>query len=172
MNNAYLTSLCGALLLLTGCSNEQPSINSFIHQIELESQREIEQLQPEKPYTPVAYRASEQREPFVLPKVALVAKQPRVKRNCWQPSARDKNGRLERFPLSDLRLRGVMGRNKDISGLIQTPQGTVVKVKPGEYIGLNNGRVVRVASNFLLIKETLPDGLGCWQQRSVKLALN
>ncbi|QSA19722.1 pilus assembly protein PilP, partial [Vibrio furnissii] len=55
--------------------------------------------------------------------------------------------------------------------LVQTPQGSVMKIKAGQYLGLNNGRVTRVADDYLLIKETLPDGLGCWNQRNVKLAL-
>ncbi|MDJ1478828.1 hypothetical protein QBX67_28100, partial [Bacillus sp. LS15-K4] len=32
-------------------------------------------------------------------------------------------------------------------------------------------KVTRVDDNYLLINETLPDGLGCWNQRNVKLAL-
>ncbi|MGR5542418.1 pilus assembly protein PilP, partial [Vibrio campbellii] len=55
--------------------------------------------------------------------------------------------------------------------LIQTPQGSVLKIHKGQYIGLNNGKVTKVASNRLVIKETLPDGLGCWNTRTVTLAL-
>lgn len=58
-----------------------------------------------------------------------------------------------------------------ISALVQTPTGSVVKVKAGQYVGINNGKVTRVDDNYLLINETLPDGLGCWNQRNVKLAL-
>ncbi|MEF1339522.1 pilus assembly protein PilP, partial [Vibrio rotiferianus] len=53
----------------------------------------------------------------------------------------------------------------------QAPNGTVYKVHAGQYIGKNNGKVTHVTHSYLLINETLPDGLGCWQKRKVKLAL-
>lgn len=106
----------------------------------------------------------------MLPAIA-VANQPKIKQDCWQPRLRTKTGALELYPLEQLSLRGVMASKGDISGLVQTPKGTLVSVTAGEYLGLNNGKVTKVTPQFILIKETLPDGLGCWQQRSVKLAL-
>ncbi len=163
--------LVAAAMLLAGCQQEQQPIDQFITQVEQTSYKEIKQLEPEKPYKASEYQAAQLRQPFTLPEVALIATQPKVKKDCWQPAHRDKNGRLEKYPLSDLKLRGVMGRDGNVSGLIQTPEGTLVKIQAGQYIGLNNGRVTKVDEQHLQIKETLPDGLGCWQQRDVKLAL-
>ncbi|MBD1576822.1 MULTISPECIES: pilus assembly protein PilP [Vibrio] len=157
--------------LLVGCGQENDSIHAFISQVENQSRKEMAQLAPEKPYVATVYHATEQRSPFLLPKVALVANQPRTKQDCWQPGFRSKSGALEKFPLDKLRLRGVMGRENNISGLVQTPTGNVLKIQKGEYMGLNNGQVSEVSSQYIVVKETLPDGLGCWQQRSVKLAL-
>ena len=64
-----------------------------------------------------------------------------------------------------------MGSGSQISGLVQTPKGSVVKVQKGQFIGLNSGRVTKVTSQYVLINETLPDGLGCWHRRNVRLAL-
>ncbi|MFA0676528.1 pilus assembly protein PilP, partial [Vibrio sp. 10N.222.51.A6] len=111
------------------------------------------------------------RPPFELPKEAMVQNQPLVKKDCWQPNARSRIGKLEKYPLSKLRLRGVMGSGTSVSGLVQTPKGNVVNVKKGQFIGLNNGRVTKVTSQYVQINETLPDGLGCWHKRNVRLAL-
>lgn len=160
-----------ASTLLIGCEQEGSSIPAFISQVESQSRKEIAQLTPEAIFSATTYHAQVERSPFVLPEVAVIANQPRAKQDCWQPGSRNKTGVLEAFSLDKLHLRGVMGSKNHISGLIQTPVGKVVKVQPGEYVGLNNGRVAEVTSTYILIKETLPDGLGCWMQRSVKLAL-
>ncbi len=157
--------------LLVGCKANQESLDDYVKQVESNARQEVARLAPTKPYYPMQYSSDELRAPFVLPKEAVIASQPVVKKDCWQPAPRKRIGKLERFPLSQLRLKGVMGSGNSISGLVQTPKGTVVKVKNGNFLGQNNGRVIRIAPNFLLINETLPDGLGCWQKRKVKLAL-
>ncbi|HAS6349225.1 pilus assembly protein PilP [Vibrio sp. IRLE0018] len=159
------------LLVLAGCRANTESIEGFVRQVELEARQEMAKLQPEREYIPLEYLVKDNRRPFELPKEAVIASQPVVKKDCWQPIARAKNGKLERYPLSQLRLKGVMGSGDTIAGLIQTPQGKVEKVHPGQFIGQNNGKVTLVTPSYILINETLPDGLGCWQQRKVRLAL-
>ncbi|WP_086982014.1 pilus assembly protein PilP [Vibrio aphrogenes] len=158
------------IVMLTGCQTSENDIDSFIAQVENQSRKEIAQLEPEKTFQASQFNAHELRGPFMLPAIA-VANQPKIKQDCWQPRLRTKTGALELYPLEQLSLRGVMASKGDISGLVQTPKGTLVSVTAGEYLGLNNGKVTKVTPQFILIKETLPDGLGCWQQRSVKLAL-
>lgn len=159
-----------SVVILAGCQQSNDSIPNFISQVESQSRKEIAQLDPEKPFKATQYSGTRLRAPFSLPAIA-VANQPRTKQDCWQPGLRSKTGQLEQYPLEQLHLRGVMGSKGEISGLVQTPKGTLVTVQLGEYVGLNNGKVAQVTPKFILIKETLPDGLGCWQQRNVKLAL-
>lgn len=163
--------LFGLVVVLVGCRANTEPMEGFIRQVESEARQEIAKLQPEREYIPTEYSASQNRRPFELPKEAVIASQPVVKKDCWQPPSRAKNGKLEAFPLSQLRLKGVMGSGNAIAGLIQTPQGKVEKVQPGQFIGQNNGKVTLVTPSYILINETLPDGLGCWQQRKVRLAL-
>lgn len=164
----FVVVLSGGVL---GCQANDESIEQFIAQTKRAAQRQIAALAPPSEFVAAAYSQRKGRGPFTLPKAALVQSQPRMKAGCWQPGERKKTGRLERFPLNKLRLKGVMGSSGAISGLIQTPDGGVYKVKPGQYLGLNQGQVIKVTSSYLIIKETIPDGMGCWQQRSVKLAL-
>ncbi|MGR5341910.1 pilus assembly protein PilP [Vibrio astriarenae] len=159
------------LISLLGCKANQESLQDYVQQVEQRASNEIQSLAPAMDFRASIYSQRQARQPFVLPQAALVLDQPTVNRDCWQPAARRKNGKLERYPLSKLKLRGVMGSGGKISALIQTPQGSVLKIHKGQYIGLNSGKVTKVASNRLEIKETLPDGLGCWNTRTVTLAL-
>ncbi len=160
-----------SLLVLVGCKANQDDLTSYVAQVEREARKEVTKLKPILEFEATPYQQHKGREPFVLPKEALVQNQPLAKADCWQPVPRAKNGPLERYPLHQLRLKGVMSSGGSISALVQTPAGSVVKVKAGQYVGINNGKVTRVDDNYLLINETLPDGLGCWNQRNVKLAL-
>ncbi|MCG3739681.1 pilus assembly protein PilP [Vibrio cincinnatiensis] len=165
----FLGWLCP--LLLVGCQANEDSLEDYLLEVELQTQREVAQLAPVVQFQAFHYGQHGKREPFVLPQEALVQNQSVTQSDCWQLVPRSKTGTLERYPLNQLRLRGVMSSGGSISALVQTPSGTVVNVKAGQYLGLNNGRITRVADDYLLIKETLPDGLGCWNQRNVKLAL-
>ncbi|MGF1721631.1 pilus assembly protein PilP [Vibrio kyushuensis] len=162
--------LLGATLLV-GCNANQESIDEYIQTVESQARIDVEQLTPIITFQASPYQSRGLREPFILPIAALVQEQPIAKKDCWQPSKRNKSGQLERYPISKLKLKGVMGSSGQISALIQTPKGQVVKVGKGQFVGLNNGRVTKVTSKYLLINETLPDGLGCWNKRNVRLAL-
>lgn len=160
-----------SLLTLIGCKANTDSLPDFVSAVEEKARKEVAQLAPSIEFVAAQYQQRQLRAPFVLPKEAIVKDQPIVKKDCWQPSSRRKNGKLEKYPLSKLRLKGVMGSGGSIAGLVQTPAGSVVKIKNGQFIGLNNGKVTKVTSQYVLINETLPDGLGCWHKRNVKLAL-
>tara|TARA_Y100001956_G_scaffold81093_1_gene97758 strand:- start:1816 stop:2328 length:513 start_codon:yes stop_codon:yes gene_type:complete len=169
MKNNWLVPI--VIAALAGCQANEDSLDGFITQVEQKARQDVVDLKPVLDFEVSHYQSHQQREPFVLPQAALVLNQPIVKADCWQPNERQKTGQLERFPLSKLRLKGVMGSGGRVSALVQTPEGNVVKVNSGQYIGLNNGKVAYVAESYLKINETLPDGLGCWNKRSVKLAL-
>ncbi|MGC9403102.1 pilus assembly protein PilP [Vibrio genomosp. F10] len=156
---------------LNGCQANNDSIDEYIQAIESQARKEVVRLEPVIMFQASAYQSTELREPFFLPSAALVQEQAMVKKDCWQPPKRTKSGPLERYPMSKLRLKGVMGSANSVSALVQTPKGQVINVSEGQFIGLNNGRVTRVTSHYVLINETLPDGLGCWSKRNVKLAL-
>jgi len=164
---AYLS----LILVLVGCKANQDSLEEYVSKVEEQARKEVSQLKPASEFIAATYDPKISRGPFVLPKEAIVQDQPIVKKDCWQPSYRSKNGKLEKYPLSKLRLKGVMGSGSAVSGLVQTPVGNVVKIQKGQFIGLNNGRVTKVTGKYVLINETLPDGLGCWHKRNVKLAL-
>ena len=177
MQSGNLLPASAAFLVLVGCQANDDSIERFIARTELATKKELAtEKDPAEPapaslFQVTPYTQHKGRVPFMLPHSARVHSQLMLKTSCWQPERRKKSGKLERFPLDKLRLKGVMGSSGSISGLVQSPDGAVHKVQAGQYVGLNHGRVTEVTSKHLLIKESLPDGLGCWQQRSIKLAL-
>ncbi|NIY92790.1 pilus assembly protein PilP [Vibrio diazotrophicus] len=166
-------SFCWILICmgLVGCQANEDSLSDYIEQVTLQARKEIIPQQPIVPFKAFLYVNTKVREPFELPREAVTQNQPKAKKDCWQPTLRKQKDPLESFALSQLKFKGVMSNGKSTSALILTPEGKLAYVAKGQYIGINHGKVSEVTKQYLLIKETLPDGLGCWNQRSIKLAL-
>lgn len=160
------------LWLVVGCQAESEPVDLFIAQSRLNATANINDLKQVQSFEATPFDAGLIREPFALPDVAKVVLKPQEDQNCWQPKTRSKRTKLEQYPLAQLKLSGVMGSGGQLSGIIHLPTGTMSKVSKGHFIGRNNGKVIKVSSQYVLIQEVLPDGLGCWQKRQTKLSLN
>ncbi len=158
--------------ILSGCRANQESLQDFILHTQATATMHLSELQDNQIFQASEYAPLTTNKPFSLPEVVLVDAKDSPVKECWQPVRRKKNGKLEKFSLNQIQLKGVMVSGKKMSGIIQVSDGEVFPVNQGHYLGLNNGKVIDIKPNFLTIKETLPDGLGCWKQRKVKLALN
>nr|WP_086940665.1 pilus assembly protein PilP [Thaumasiovibrio occultus] len=125
-----------------------------------------EYLAKHVPFEPVVGRA-----PFSVP---MPQRSTTLANNddCWQPDLDRKTQKLEQFEIDSLAVKGIMGGRNGRWALVQTPNGQVERVTVGQYMGLNYGRVEAVTQSGIEVKESLQDGLGCWQARSLKLAVN
>jgi Tfp pilus assembly protein PilP len=66
-------------------------------------------------------------------------------------------GPLEHFDISQLALVGIIWSTKNARALIQDPSGMSYIVAQGAKIGKNNGRVIRIDDNLVVVKETYVD---------------
>ena len=57
-------------------------------------------------------------------------------------------------------------------GLVQSKDGLVHRVLPGNYIGQNDGRVSSVTPSKINVTEIVPDGLGGYMERPASLPLS
>lgn len=79
---------------------------------------------------------------------------------------------LERFDLSQLRLRGVIWGNDHPRALVMDPAGKAYIVAQGTPIGKNEGRIVRIADDGVTVKETYVDFLGKATTKDIELRLH
>ena len=56
-------------------------------------------------------------------------------------------------------------------GLVQSKDGLVHKVQPGNYLGQNDGKVTEITGSRISLVEIIPDGLGGYIERPASLAL-
>ena len=67
---------------------------------------------------------------------------------------------------------GTLEREGKTFGLVQTQDGLVHRVLPGNYVGQNDGRVVAVADAEIRVEELVPDGIGGFFKRSAAIGLD
>jgi type IV pilus assembly protein PilP len=154
-----------AACVASGCSGGQSDLEQWIAQTKKKPGGRIQPLPEVKPYETFVYGASSSRSPFqpVSPNLAngLGARQT-VRRN---------REFLEGFSLDTLKMVGTFKVGSSFYGLVQSKDGLVHKVQPGNYIGQNDGKVTEITANRISLIEIIPDGLGGYIERPASLGL-
>jgi type IV pilus assembly protein PilP len=57
-------------------------------------------------------------------------------------------------------------------GLVQTKDGLVHRVSPGNYIGQADGKITDITASKISLIEIVPDSVGGYMERAAALALN
>ena len=111
-----------------------------------------------------------QREQHAL---AVPAREPesRQRRRVCGRAVRRNREFLEGFSLDTLKMVGTFKVGNNFYGLVQSKDGLVHKVQPGNYMGQNDGKVTEITGSKISLVEIIPDGLGGYIERPASLAL-
>mgnify|MGYP001824666357 CR=1 FL=1 len=140
---------------------------SYVDDVKARPGGRIEPLPQIKPYQTFTYEAGTRRSPFVQ-EVGVSQGQ----RAGPRPDQNRPKEYLEGFPLDTLNMVGTLEREGRTFGLLQTQDGLVHRVLPGNYVGQNDGRVVSVSEAGIEVEELVPDGIGGFFKRSAAIGLD
>jgi type IV pilus assembly protein PilP len=79
---------------------------------------------------------------------------------------------LERFDLSQLRVTAVIWGSERPRALVNDPSGKGYIISVGAPIGKNQGRVIRIDDNLVLVKETYVDFRGQATTKDIEMRLH
>ena len=157
--------LAGAVAL-SGCSSRDKELVEFIAKTKQEQPTGAKPLPEVKPYENFSYSAKSLRSPFMpggSGETSIAGLRPDSKR------AREV---LEQFALDTLKMVGTLQMGGKYYGLVQSKDGLVHRVLPGNHMGQNDGNVVSITASKIKLTEIVPDGLGGYIERPAELALN
>ncbi|MGM0413190.1 MAG: pilus assembly protein PilP [Pseudomonadota bacterium] len=75
---------------------------------------------------------------------------------------------LEAYSLENLRLVGTMGSGQRRVALVAGPEGRLHQVAEGDYMGRDHGRVERITTGAIELRELVEAG-GGWQERTTTI---
>jgi len=156
--------LAGALLL-TGCSDGLDDLRAEIEKAKQRPGGRIQPLPEVRPYASHEYQMADRRSPFLQ---SLAGESPSGPR----PDVQRPREYLEQFPLDTLKMVGTLRLGGANYGLVQTRDGMIHRVLPGNHVGQNDGRVMAIGDARIMVIEIVPDGLGGYLERPAALALS
>jgi type IV pilus assembly protein PilP len=161
-------ALCAAAMAaLAGCGNDMDELQAKVEQVKSAPGSGIEPLPEVKPYETYDYAAADQRSPFEAG-IPASANAP----NAIRPDSSRPREFLEQFSLDTLRMVGTVRLRGKLFGLLQTQDGLVHRVLPGNHIGQADGRITAVEEGKISLIEIVPDGMGGFIERPAALALS
>ena len=86
-----------------------------------------------------------------------------------QARAKQERGPLEQFDLNQLLVVAVVWGNERPRALVQDPSGRDYVVQEGTAIGKNDGTVLRIRDNSVMVRETYVDYLGAQTTKEIEM---
>ena len=110
---------------------------------------------------PATYRLANRRNPFQPPIAAAHAEE----EGALRPDMERRKAPLERFALDELQMVGTLAGRGATHALIRDPQGRIHALRPGDFLGMDHGRVATVHAGGVDLVETVRDAKAGWTQR-------
>ncbi len=160
-------------LLLNACgSDKMTDLHTFVAQEKVRQKGAIEPLPAIKPYETFAYDANGLRDPFEPMDFGQSMLAASGSGGGLAPDLNRPKEELEGYPLDSLRMVGTLQRGGVMEALVKTQDGTVHRVKTGNYLGQNNGKITLVTEDKVELTEIVSDGAGGWLERQAAVALS
>ncbi|MDG9925856.1 MULTISPECIES: type 4a pilus biogenesis lipoprotein PilP [unclassified Pseudomonas] len=170
MNRVSCLLLVISFLTLSGCVDDDFSdLQSYMEEVRSRPKGSIEPLPKFQPYEAFAYSAASLRSPFQPPVKIDLASQKKGSKDIKPDETRVKQF-LEGFNIEAFEMVGTLARDGGVYGLVRGAGG-VHRVKAGDYLGRNHGRVTAVDEAQIEVIEIVPDGEGGWLERPRSLTL-
>jgi len=155
-----------ALLALVGCSQGE-SPQQWVAREKAKKGAPLTPLPVIKTFEVFLYKDQDLRDPFGL----SLEEQDQANTSGPHPDQNRPREALESFPLDGLKMSGTLGSSKSMEGLLRDPDGVVHRVRIGNYIGQNYGRIIDIGEDHIDIVELVTNGAGGWMEHQAKISL-
>ena len=167
-------------LALSGCvSRDISDLETYTQEVLTRPGGRIQPLPEIKPYEAYAYAAGKQDardpfEPFYQKREAEEVVQQDNVGLTKEMEAEIKNRNreeLEQFELDSLRMVGTIENSDDNWAIVNDPGNVVHRVRVGNYLGRNIGKIVNIFEDRIELREIVQDSSGRWEERQAAIVL-
>jgi type IV pilus assembly protein PilP len=164
-----------AVSLLTGCgASKEDDIRQWLVEERNQTRPRVKPLPEPKQFVPEQYTNATAIEPFSNQKLtqALSRDSAQMASNgaLVAPELARRKEPLEAFPIDGMALVGSLVKAGQPVALLKV-ENLLYQVKPGNYLGLNYGKVTKITETEVTIREIVQDAVGEWVERVATLQL-
>lgn len=159
------------LTVLSGCGGgSYQDLDEFMATIKAKPSGHIAPIPAFKAYKAFTYSATSMRSPFDKPIEVTEITRLQMASNVKPDPNRTKEF-LEKFSLDSLTMVGSLEQSGTLWALMQDEDGGVHRIRQGNYIGRNHGRIVEATETYISVIEIVPNGVDGWieRPRTIKL---
>jgi type IV pilus assembly protein PilP len=171
---AAVTAISLALLLTACGSSSQEELQQWMSQQRAETKPRVQPIPEPKKFTPQAYTQEASTDPFSNQKLTQALKressQSTSNAALVAPELARRKEPLESFPLDSMKMVGSMVKEGKPVALVRV-DNLLYQVKPGNYLGQNFGKIVKVGETEVVLREIVQDAAGEWIERTATLQL-
>lgn len=159
------------LSALVGCGSggDFADLRAYMDEVRARPKGAIEPLPKFQPYESFTYRAASLRSPFQPPVRVDVVSRQKGTQEIKPDEARAKQF-LEGFNIETFVMVGTLENATGFYALV-SGAGGVHRVKVGDYLGRNHGKILAIDESKVDVMEIVPDGEGGWLERPRSLSL-
>jgi len=162
-----------AACLLGGCAPDDTSdLQRYINEIKARPGGAIPPLPEIRVVEPFLFRPDGLRDPFTPVEQPEKETTAASAGSGIKPDFARVREELESFPLDSLRMVGTLRNKQGLWALVRTNDGTVHRVRTGNYLGKNHGRILQITEDKIELMEIVPDQQpGTWREQPASLTL-
>jgi type IV pilus assembly protein PilP len=173
-----LQTLVLAAALLSGCADpDLEDLHQFIAANKAASPgKKLEPLPKIEPYHPFQYTAQGIKDPFAMSEFVKndeAAELARIGIGI-RPNPERPREELEKYSLGSLQMVGTFTNTQmtELWALVKAPDGIVHRVRPGNHLGNDHGRILNITDQRIDLLEIVPDNDRGWKERNSFLSLS
>jgi type IV pilus assembly protein PilP len=174
MRKTAATAVSMALLLSACGSSGQDELQEWMTVQKAQTKPRVQPIPEPKKFVPQAYTQEASTDPFSNQKLTQALKresaQSASNAALVAPELARRKEPLEGFPLDSMAMVGSLAKEGRPVALVRV-DNLLYQVRPGNYLGQNFGKIVKVDETEVVLREIVQDAAGEWIERTAKLQL-
>ena len=175
MMPACKLALAAIVLTLAGCgASGEDELRQWMAEQKIQARPKVAKISEPKLFKPENYSQTTAIEPFSNQKLTQALKRESTQSAAGgallAPELARRKEALESFPLDAMAMVGSLGKAGQPVALVKV-DNLLYQVRPGNYLGQNYGRVLKITETQVTLREIAQDAVGEWIERTATLQL-
>ncbi|HWI84579.1 pilus assembly protein PilP [Ramlibacter sp.] len=175
MSRHSVISIAALSLLLGACSQSgQDELQDWMRQQRAQTRPKVDPIPEPKRFSPQAYTEERSVDPFSNQKLTQALRRESAQSTSnaalVAPELARRKEPLEAYPLDAMAMVGSLLKQGKPMALVRV-DNLLYQVRPGNYLGQNYGRIVKVTETEVVLREIVQDAAGEWIERPATLQL-